>query len=214
MNNLDKQLTYIFSFSSADACRPRGKFFSQYSVPKNRNKSLSSFKLQCTAQPIVFEVRYKNKQLCICGRIIRANTPTFPNCFKRFPLDFTVVISAEKVHSQWGDNCTFTLNFGDGVTATLRLGILLGKVVTSSYVIAKTVTRSSAFTRLFTSYITSTIILNGTVEIGQPSATSSAMVSQSELVNSTTSSGQIRLVKTDLVITDIICLRKKIGQHF
>ncbi|CAB3995011.1 basement membrane-specific heparan sulfate proteoglycan core -like [Paramuricea clavata] len=174
-----------------DVCRKREKFFSQYTVPKERNKSLSSFRLQCTAQPIVFEVRYKDKQLCVCGRITKANKPIFPNCPKRIPLDFTVVISAEKVRSQWADNCTFIFNFGGGAKTTLRLGILPVTLMTSHYVIAKTVTRTSVVTRLFTSYITSTIILNGTVEIGQPLATSSPMVSRSELRNSAPSSGQI-----------------------
>jgi hypothetical protein len=89
--------------------------------------------MYCTAS--FFEVRFKNKQLCICGRITRANTPTFPNCLIRFPLDFTVVISVEKVRSQWGDNCTFRFNFGDNVPIMLlHLGILPGKVVTSSFV--------------------------------------------------------------------------------
>ncbi|CAB3995012.1 Hypothetical predicted protein [Paramuricea clavata] len=118
-----------------DACRKREKFFSQFTVPgEDHNKSLSSFSVQCTAHPTVFEVWFKNKQLCICGRITRANTPTFLNCLKRFPLDFTVVISVEKVSSRWGDNCTFRFNFVDGVTTTLDLGISPGKVVTSSFV--------------------------------------------------------------------------------
>ena len=205
---------YIFSFSSADACRPREKFFREFPITTNRSKSLETFTIECTAQPTVFEVRYNNKQLCACGRITKVATEKYDKCIEKLPLNFTVVISTEKIHSQRGDNCTLRFTFKDQFVLIAKLGIFPGTFITSSYVIAKTVTRTSVVTRLFTSYITSTIILNGTVEIGQPSATSSAMVSQSEIGNSTTSSGQIRLVKTDLVRTDIICLRKKIGEHF
>jgi hypothetical protein len=58
---------------------------------------------------------------------MRANVPIYLNCVKRFPLDFTVFISVEKVSSQWGDNCTFQFGFADHGILALNLGISAGK---------------------------------------------------------------------------------------
>ena len=152
---------------------------------------LQSFTITCTAY-IAFEFRNTKGKLCECGTVDRPYKESVRiNCRNKLPLDIDVQISTKEVRAM-GENCTIFFNFVSAeqlVRVRLFMKIWPGTVITKSSAVSQVVTS----THFFTSNITSSISLL--------SATSSLLVSQSELttlpltrLRNSTMTSQIRLV--------------------
>lgn len=142
---------------------------------------------------MTFEFRNTKGELCECGTVDRPyKESVLIDCRNKLPLDIHVQISTKEVRAM-GENCTIFFYFVFAkqqlVRERLFMKIWPGTVITKSLAVTQVVTT----TRFFTSNITSSISLL--------SATSSLLVSQSELttlplarLRNSTMTSQIRLV--------------------
>ena len=107
--------TFFFLAASDEfeGCHPQRKLvFSTYWRVLLVNYTLDKVSIQCSAPNTVFDIRYSNNLLCVCGRLVKEKTArSFPCRNKTQDLNVNITVSVDQVANNHVETCNVTLRY-------------------------------------------------------------------------------------------------------